>query len=514
MIPIKIFISSVQQEFASERKRLAEYIRTDALLGRFFKVFIFEELPAMSQTAAQVYLEEVEHTDIYLALLGFNYGYEDCEGISPTEREFDVAQKHHKNSFIFIKRTESEKRDQKESDFIKKVEQCVVRKSFREYEELQSQIYTSLVRYLEDNEYLRLLPFDATLHPSATLADIDVEKVDLFVEKARKKRAFPLLKDAGIERILQSLNLLDKGKISNAALLLFGKEPQKFFPTSEVKCVQFYGNTISKPLASYQVFYGTLFEMVDNAVSFVMSHIDAHVGVRDKKAEINVEFELPINAVTECIVNAVCHRDYTSNGSVQVMLFPNRLEVWSPGRLPYGITTAQLLIPHSSIPTNPILANPLYLAGYIERLGTGTSDMVDDCVTMGLKIPEFTQDSNFRVIIWRKNGLTSGKNDLSSEQNGLTSVKNDPSSEQGGLTSVKNNPNIKANLSKKQMMVLDFCKDYSRSSSEIFEYIGIFNNSRSREKYITQLIMKGLLLPTKTKLNDPNQKYISAADPL
>ena len=114
------------------------------------------------------------------------------------------------------------------------------------------------------------------------IADIDVEKVDLFVEKARKKRAFPLLKDAGIERILQSLNLLDKGKISNAALLLFGKEPQKFFPTSEVKCVQFYGNTISKPLASYQVFHGTLFEMVDNAVSFVMSHIDAHVGVRDK----------------------------------------------------------------------------------------------------------------------------------------------------------------------------------------------------------------------------------------
>jgi hypothetical protein len=92
---------------------------------------------------------------------------------------------------------------------------------------------------------------------------------------------------------------------------------------------------------------------------------------------------------------------------------------------------------------------------------TGTSDMVDDCVTMGLKIPEFTQDSNFRVIIWRKNGLTSGKNDPSSEQNGLTLVKNDPCSEQSGLTSVESNPNTKANLSKKQIMVLDFCKDYA-----------------------------------------------------
>lgn len=47
MSPIKIFISSVQQEFSKERRELANYIRTDALLGKFFEVFIFEESPAM-----------------------------------------------------------------------------------------------------------------------------------------------------------------------------------------------------------------------------------------------------------------------------------------------------------------------------------------------------------------------------------------------------------------------------------------------------------------------------------
>lgn len=140
--------------------------------------------------------------------------------------------------------------------------------------------------------------------------------------------------------------------------------------------------------------------------------------------------------------------------------------------------------------------------------------MVDDCVTMGLKIPEFTQDSNFRVVIWRKNGSTSVKNDPSSEQNGLTSVKNDPSSEQNGLTSVKNDKSTHTKLNKKQLMVIEFCKDYARSSTEIFEYLQIFNNSRSREKYITQLIIKGLLLPIKAKLNDPNQKYISVVNQL
>lgn len=504
MRPIRIFISSVQREFARERASLAEYIRTDALLGKFFEVFIFEDMPAKSQSAVQVYLGEVEQADIYLALLGADYGYEDAEGISPTEREFDWATELHKDRLIFIRRMDKDARNTKEATFIKKAEQCVVRKSFDDYEELRAAVYASLVRYLEENEYLRLLPFDATLHPTATINDIDEEKVDAFVERARKKRAFPLSKDAGVERVLKSLNLTDNGKITNAALLLFGKEPQRFFPTSEVKCVQFYTNTISKPLASYQVFQGSLFEMIDNAVSFVMSHIDARVGERDKSAEVDIDFELPVKSVTESIVNSVCHRDYTSNGSVQVMLFPNRLEVWNPGRLPFGITAAQLSLPHVSIPANPVLAHPLYLAGYIERLGTGTSDMVDECLAMGLRVPEFIQDSNFRTILWRKNDPTSTKNDPSSEENDPTSTKND-------LTSTPKKRTLDFKLNKKQRMVLEYCSTSAKSSNEIFEHLGIYNNSRSREKYINQLILADLLRPTKQKINDPDQKYITTA---
>ncbi len=548
---IRIFISSVQQEFSSERKSLAQYIRRDAFLGKFFEVFIYEEMPAKSQSAAQVYLSEVEQTDIYLALIGANYGYEDSEGFSPTEREFDLATQLHKDRLIYIKLIDEDKRHTKEKNFIKKIEQCVVRQSFGDYEELRSAVYTSLVRYLEENDYLRFSPFDATLHPTATLEDIDIDKVDIFVERARRKRAYPLSKDTGVERVLKSLNLIDNGKITNACLLLFGKSPQKFFPTSEVKCVQFYTNTISKPLASYQVFHGSLFEMIDNAVSFVMSHIDARVGERNKRAEVDIDFELPLKSVTESIVNSICHRDYTSNGSVQVMLFPNRLEIWNPGRLPLGITTAQLSLPHTSIPANPVLANPLYLAGYIERLGTGTSDMVDECIAMGLKAPDFIQDSNFRAILWRKNALTSDKNALTSDENALTSDENALTSDENALTSDKNaltsdkntltsdknaltsdknaltsdknaltsdknaltsNENaLSANFkfNKKQKMVLEYCSRYARSGNEIFQHLGIVNQSRSREKYITQLILAGFLRPTKPKLNDPDQKYIT-----
>lgn len=135
-----------------------------------------------------------------------------------------------------------------------------------------------------------------------------------------------------------------------------------------------------------------------------MSRIDNWVGTRAEgdKADVATHPELPIDAVKEAIVNAVCHRDYTSNASVQVMLFQNRLEIWNPGTLPYGLTVQKLQGPHKSLPNNPLLADPMYWNGYIEKLGTGTEDIIRKCKEYGLRVPEFHQDEDFRVIIWRE----------------------------------------------------------------------------------------------------------------
>ena len=119
--------------------------------------------------------------------------------------------------------------------------------------------------------------------------------------------------------------------------------------------------------------------------------------------------ELPAQAVTEAIVNAVVHRNYTSNGSVQVMLFKDRLEVWNPGKLPQGMTIAKLAKEHTSNPVNPVLANPVYLSGYIEQMGTGTTDIIDHCLEYGLRKPEFHQDEDFRVVLWRPEVQEGGK---------------------------------------------------------------------------------------------------------
>ena len=99
----QIFISSVQKELAVERRALKDYIQGDALLRRFFEVFLFEDLPAADRRADEVYLSEVDHCHIYVGLFGNEYGAPDAEGLSPTEREFDRATAKGKTRLIFVK---------------------------------------------------------------------------------------------------------------------------------------------------------------------------------------------------------------------------------------------------------------------------------------------------------------------------------------------------------------------------------------------------------------------------
>lgn len=400
----RIFISSVQSEFAEERAMLSHYVRTDVLLGKFFEPFIFEELPAVNQSPEQVYLGEVEHCDLYLGLIGNKYGYEDTEGVSPTEREYDLADKLGKYKLIFINSTTEQTRHPKEAAFVSKIERSVVRKTFSNTDSLRAAVYAALVRYMEEKEIIRWRPFDAAWNEEATINDLDEDKARNFILMARSKRNFALAADTSLSILLQHLNLMDeRGRIANAALLLFGKKPQRFFPSSEVKCIQFYGNVVERPAPSYQIYKGDVFELVNQATSFVMSRVNNWVGVRNsmETASVATHPEFPIEAVQEAIVNAVCHRDYTSNASVQVMLFRNRLEVWNPGQLPHELTIEDLYKPHRSSPPNILLAEPMYWNGYIEKVGSGTEDLVERCVNYGLKKPEFVQDANFQVTLWR-----------------------------------------------------------------------------------------------------------------
>ena len=409
----RLFISSVQKELAAERRALKDYVHGDPLLRRFFEVFLFEDVPAADRRADDLYLEEVDRCAVYIGLFGNEYGREDLEGLSATEREFDRASAKGKIRLIFVKGAEDAKRYPKMQALVRKAGDQLIRRRFAGVPDLTANLYASLIDHLEHTGKLRRGPFDAAACPTATTGDLSEDKVRQFLRIARKERQFALDENTTIEKALAHLNLLDHGRPNHAAILLFGREPQRYLVTSEVKCLHFHGTEVRKPIPSYQIYKGTVFDLVDQAVDFVLSKIARAVGTRERSTQAPVTYELPEQAVREAIVNAVAHRDYASNASVQVMLFADRLEVWTPGTLPPALTPEGLRRPHPSIPHNPLLAEPLFLARYIEKAGTGTLDMIARCREAELPEPEFRQDAGQVMITLRRNWITTeALNDL------------------------------------------------------------------------------------------------------
>ena len=401
MTALRILISSVQREFAAERAALRDYLRGDPLLRRFFDVFLFEDAPAAARRPDELYLDEVGRCDVYVGLFGRDYGNEDETGVAPTEREFEQATAVGAHRLIFVKALDDGTRHPKMRALIDKAQTGLVRKRFSTPEELTTGLYAALVEYLEARALIHRGPFDAAPCDGAGLDDLDDERMALFMRTARRARGFPLANGTAPADLLAHLNLVKDGRPTNAAVLLFGKAPQRFLIGSEVRCAHFHGAEVEKPIPSYQVYKGTAFELVDQAVDFVLGKIDRAIGTRAESVRAPRIYEVPPEVVTEAIVNAVAHRDYTENGSVQVMLFADRLEVRNPGRLPPALTFDMLRVAHRSIPGNPLLAEPLYLAEYIERMGTGTVDMIRRCAGAGLPEPEFAVTGGFVTTIRR-----------------------------------------------------------------------------------------------------------------
>jgi len=386
-----IFVSSVQRELAEERQAVKAFVEGDALLRRFFTVFLFEDLPAADARADTVYLDEVDRSALYVGLFGNEYGSEDARGVSPAEREFDRATQHGKPRLVFVKGADDRVRHPKMAALVRKAGDQLIRRRFTGTADLTAALYASLIEHLECTGRLRTKPFDAAACPDATLDELSAEKLNQFLSRAQARRGYPLPPGTPMETALAHLNLLDGREPSHAAVLLFGHDPQRLLLTSEVKCLHFHGTEVCKPIPSYQIYKGTVFELVDQALDFVMSKIARRVGTRAMGPTAPVDYELPRETVAEAIVNAVTHRDYSSNASVQVMLFADRLEVWNPGELPPSLTLAGLREPHASIPRNPLIAEPMFLARYAEKAGTGILDMIARCRQAGLPAPEFRQ---------------------------------------------------------------------------------------------------------------------------
>lgn len=360
-----IFVSSVQKELAAERSALKEYVHNDPLLRRFFEVFLFEDTPAADRRADRVYLPEVDRCTLYCGLFGNDYGFENAAGVSPTEQEFDQASAAGKARLIFVKGTDDKARHPKMRALISKAGSQLIRRRFETIAELTAALYASLVEFLDARGTIQSRPFEDRPAPGATLDDIDAGAVATFVRRARAERQFPLPVDAPLTTVLTHLNLLCDHQPTQAALLLFGRQPQRFTPAAEVRCMHFHCTEIQRPAPYYQIFQGSLFEQVDRATNFALGVLNRGVGTRALSAQTPVIFEIPPDVIREAIVNAIAHRDYTSGAAVQVSVFADRVEIWNPGLLPPPLTPEGLRLPHRSIAHNPRIAEVLFLARYI-----------------------------------------------------------------------------------------------------------------------------------------------------
>ena len=241
--------------------------------------------------------------------------------------------------------------------------------------------------------------WDAYPARDAKIEDIDYGRVEFYIKIAnetgrRKITEEPL-------EVLRKLEVVKDDRPTWAAVLLFGKNPQGFLPQAKVHCGRFK-NDIT--IIDDELIEGSIIEQVEKAMDFVKKHLKVRFEITGEARRKEI-WEYPLDAVREAIINAVCHRYYTEASDIQIRIYDDELIVWSPGKLPLGISIEDLYKPHNSVLRNKLIAEVFFDIGFIERWGTGIQRMIDACKNQNLPEPSFEEYQGFRVI-FRKDVYT------------------------------------------------------------------------------------------------------------
>lgn len=173
----KIFLSSNRQEFENEREFVKREIEQDYVLNRFFEVFTFEETSASGKTPVELYSHEVVNSDVYVGLIGSDYGGILESGISATEYEYDLFNKAHNDALVFLKDVKF--REERVNAFIEKVKDEHSYQTFKDKYELYLEVRRSLCDFLEKN-LINYRAYDSELLLDSSCDDVDMEAVEMF----------------------------------------------------------------------------------------------------------------------------------------------------------------------------------------------------------------------------------------------------------------------------------------------------------------------------------------------
>ncbi len=242
--------------------------------------------------------------------------------------------------------------------------------------------------------------WDDVIEPRVGLSDIDTNAIEAFKKGAAKSRRLPFIENENdISRILENLLLTENGNLKRSAVILFGKNPERFYINAFVKIGKF--GTSDTDLKFQEIVEGNAYQLADKILEvldrkFFVSPI-SYEGLQRVES-----WEYPYEAIRETILNAIVHRDYMG-APIQISVYDDKLIVWNEGNLPDDMTVEDLKKKHSSRPHNPILASAFFKGGLIEAWGRGTLKIVDECKKAGLPEPDIEKNSGGISVTIYKN---------------------------------------------------------------------------------------------------------------
>ncbi len=238
---------------------------------------------------------------------------------------------------------------------------------------------------------------------SADFTDIDNKTVEKFKEDAiNSKRWIAIKGENNYQRIFENLQLTDGNGLKRAALVLFGKNPRKYYINAYAKIGKF--GKSDHDLQSQEVIESNAYSLADEIIEILdKKYFIKAISYRGLHRIETPPY--PYEAIREALINAVIHRNY--NGPpIQISLYDDKIMIWNVGELPEELTIEDLKRKHSSFPRNPRLAETFFKGGLIEAWGRGTLKIIDECKKHGLPEPDIEIMSGGICVTFYQNKLT------------------------------------------------------------------------------------------------------------
>lgn len=197
---------------------------------------------------------------------------------------------------------------------------------------------------------------------------------------------------------LEKLRLTENGKLKRACLILFAKDPGKFYTNMMVKIGRF--GSSHDDLKFQETIEGNLLKILKETPEvlnkkFFVKSVDFEGLQRIEKGEY------PVSALREMLLNALVHRNYMGS-MVQIRMYDTHFSIWNEGFLPEGLTLEALKRQHPSRPRNPLIADVCFKGGYIDAWGRGTLKIINSCKEADLPEPEMKeQDGGMLVTLFK-----------------------------------------------------------------------------------------------------------------